>query len=521
MSSESSDEVSKLRERIDALEEEVAKRNKMGTTRRALLSGSVGLLGLAGLSGSATAADTAGQTGTFGDGNQDWDVQDVDATTVDTALLSGDYPQQLYAYADGSVVASVDPANTTTPLADATAAINNNGGTGTIQLPPTRITEAATIGSEILDIDIIGYGIHTSIVEFNDLSNDAFHFQSAELSKSRWDGFTISGSDAGNRTGGSAIHWDAETEGFNLGNIRFAEWIDKTIWFDSSHPFGSNWDYVTFTGGAGTGTNFGRNLVADSSALLIDIGVFQGNNQDQSTIIDINSDVHINISQFDVTGDPGKAVDASITPNGSLQIGQIHYETNSADTTRSGAMVTLTNNGDVNIGYIEDNNVTFDYIVELTFHPGNNRIGTINLSDSAGVNNNLINLVDAPDRDANYYGGPVSDIDNSANSKLGQMWSLKQGQVADPLTTTVTHTTGGATRDGISGTYSLETDAPKIQRIVPSTTGQVTADWSVNADAVWNDSYGWFDVRLEWVIDPGADMDFDVELIPENVGIGG
>lgn len=88
MSSESRDRadeetIAELKARVEELESKV---EAPSVSRRSLLAaGGGGLAALLFGSATASAADTSGQSGTFGTGNEDFNVQDVDSTTVDVS----------------------------------------------------------------------------------------------------------------------------------------------------------------------------------------------------------------------------------------------------------------------------------------------------------------------------------------------------------------------------------------------------------------------------------------------------
>jgi hypothetical protein len=103
---------------LAALAEQVADRLE----RRGVLAGGVGLAagGAAGalLGGGARADPDNTQTGTFGDGNEDWDVEDItanhmDASSVETGEVSNDnyVEPQVTASASSSYTADLSAAN--------------------------------------------------------------------------------------------------------------------------------------------------------------------------------------------------------------------------------------------------------------------------------------------------------------------------------------------------------------------------------------------------------------------------
>jgi hypothetical protein len=321
---------------------------------------------------------------------------------------------------------AIDPESTPTPVNDAIEKISgsqNKRGFGAVILPPSTIEEAAPIiPSEF--IQIIGWGINTSKIEFIDLAGDGIRVTDL---KEGWyvhlDGFTLSGSDKSERNGGSAIHFDNNSgyrpKHFNIGRLGFREWIGPVIHCERGSPFGCRWEYLDF----GFGHNNGCEIVLenDQSLMGTQIGYISAGNATGDTVLDIRfAGAKIFIGYINVGGSAGQALQVKSTSQGHINVGGINFE---SGVTVDKAAVSLNGPASTCIDYVRTMNVSVDSVIRLGRQNGNNIIRHVEVSDNTTVRVGKIEIADEPEAPS-YYFGSADEIVNTVRSTQGKIWAL-------------------------------------------------------------------------------------------------
>lgn len=352
--------------------------------------------------------------------------------TPEVTPTRGDTDPELQAALDGLVVPiapgvgsgdAVDPATTSTPVADAKAAVDDVGekeGFGAVLLPPTTIQEAEpVVPSEFMEF--VGWGANTSTVEFTDREADGFRITHLKEGKFvRLDGFTISGSDRNERTGGSAIHFINDSgvspKQFNIGNIAFRGWIDPVVHCELGSPFDSTWRHLDF----GYDANNGREIVLGrrQSLLGTQIGYIGAGNATEDTVFWTDfAGAKVKIGFLNIGGSAGQAVRIKTGANGHVHIGGINFEsTLSTDK----PVVSLQGEASTRLDYVQNTNSEARSMVQLKFKNGNNIIGPLRNNGSLRVGKVEIR---ADAASPSYYFGSSTDV-SVAPDVSGNIWAF-------------------------------------------------------------------------------------------------
>lgn len=393
--------------------------------RRAFLGGVTG--SLLGLSGCNQFQQEGTETGTPGatptdesapsDGRQPSDATPSDPTVKKT--LDGFV---VPIARDLDVSDAIDPTETETPVGDAVAKIDEAGGRrgfGTVLLPPTTVNEAApVIPSQF--VEFVGWGANTSVIEFTDGTRDGFRITHLKRGKFvTLDGFTISGGDKSERTGGSAIHFVNDTgvspKQFNIGNLAFRNWIDPVIHCEQGSPFGSVWQHLDF----GYDANDGREIVLEKgqSLLGLQIGFIGAGNATGDPVLYTDfAGAKLDIGFINVGGSAGQAVRIKAAKNGHVHVGGINFEPLDAT---DAPIVSVQGEASTRFNFVQNTNTRVRSMVQLRHNNGNNIIGPL-------LNNGTVEVdkIEVTDDSAqpSYHFGPASDVTAvNANSKV---WSF-------------------------------------------------------------------------------------------------
>lgn len=380
-----------------------------GLRRRDVLVGAAMMAGLAGcldaFSNSATETTTEDRTSATGDRTP---------TSPPTGTVQRVTPgrDQVLAARSGRVVpvssagstTAVDPSETETPVGDAISQINEAGGRpgfGSVLLPPGTITEAEPLVPTQYT-RIVGWGINTSVVRFTDLTSDGVRVERLRDAKfCTLDGFTLSGVDSAERSGGSAIHFDNPTANprrFTIGEIGFREWIDPVVHLERGTPFGSRWGHLEF----GFDRNDGREIVVgrNQSLLGTQIGLISAGNRTGDPVVSTTfSGARIHVGFLNIGGSAGSALRLDMTWNGHVSVGDINFE---SGVTTDEPIVRLDGPGAVRLDHVRNTEGEVGSIVELGRKNAHNVIGRVQNADS--VRRGKLEVTDQPAAPSYYFG---------------------------------------------------------------------------------------------------------------------
>jgi hypothetical protein len=384
--------------------------------RRSFIGGMTGLL--AGLAG----CGERGQTGTDGGPGTEQNGGDPPGQRPDGSLP--DPTAVLGPLLDGAVVpvatgmdsvATIDPAETSTPVGDAVARIDESGeneGFGAVILPPTTITEAEPVVPSHY-VQFIGYGVNTSGIEFTDLERDGFRVTRPEEGKFvALDGFTISGANSEERTDGSAIHFVNDSgrspKQFNIGDLAFRDWIDPVVHCEKGSPFDSTWHHLDF----GYDANDGREIVLEREQSLLgtQIGYIGAGNATRDPVLYTNfAGAKLDVGFINIGGTAGQAARIKSSKNGYVHIGGINFE---PVITTDRPIVSLQGRAPARIDYVQNTNTEARSMVQLNSDNGNKIIGP--LRDNGTLQVGKIEVRRDSSRPS-YYFGPPSDVVSASN----------------------------------------------------------------------------------------------------------
>lgn len=308
---------------------------RKGTTRRDLLAGSAGLLGLGGILTGATGGaqagdDQAGQFGTQaapldgyvedlydkngnrvaelpGDGSLDV-LQEMSAESVSTDDLTGAYPGKVRAVGGGEVVASIDPSTTSTPVADACAALNSAGVIGEV-LVSGSVNEDAPL-SNLYGNVVRGVGGGKSQLTFNlpDSTTPGVDLQRGSGVYDQDGGFEnliLYGGGFSSDSNVAILARNGDYEGFTLDRVIFNNWGGGAFHDDGvdSSLYNMDWGFVQATNIGGDVFNFGALGIANSADTILVSGGISG-----------RAWVHEDFGEFHISG--FNMSDTGYGPNG-------------------------------------------------------------------------------------------------------------------------------------------------------------------------------------------------------------
>lgn len=440
---------------------------------------------------------------------------------------------------------AIDPSETATPIQDAIDAIdatewyNPEFSPGAVLLPAGRIEEQGSLTNTVMK-SFLGHGIKATEVRFTDLSKPAIEQASVSAgdgSQTFWDGIRFNGVDGANRTG-AAIYIDKPgVRYFDVGRVVFREWND-VIYLDEECWFECYWDSF------GAIYIYGRSIVADgaslgASAWLIDkLNLYRDDGAGR--IIDARNagggnfmirDLHIQING-EINGESGPPpIEVNESSFGRFRIDNLHYETTVG--LDLPAIVRFSRGSKYQIDMVdvlgptefEDQTLVLDNVVQLQ-DVGQVRIGQHNKNPPATtIEQSWLGVSGAALDGAVRFEGDSSQVTETSGSTGGKVWALEDMRVVDPFhKETVTHTTGGPTE--INGISAGQTGTgregrkvtPRVQRLDP--VSMPNADFGVDTQFIWRGStdYERWVLRLDWVVDPGVDMDFELEVTTRGPG---
>jgi hypothetical protein len=329
---------------------------------------------------------------------------------------------------------AIDPTETDTPLSDAVAVLDETGdqpGKGAILLPPRKIRQEGAVRPSQF-VRFLGWGPQTSNVEFTDLTEDGFRITALKEGRFVYlDGFTMSGSDENQRSGGSAIHFISEEvspKQFNMGYMAFRDWIDPVLHFEKGSPYDSTWQHLDF----GWDGNRGREIVLEENQSLMgtQIGYISAGNSTGDTVFWTNfAGARLRIGFMNVGGSAGQAARIWATQNGHVHIGGINFE---SGVSVENPIVELRGPAAVKLGHVKNTDSTVDSIVQLTQDNANNIIEHVRNFRNFGARLNVgpIEIADEP-QGPSYYFGPSENVVNSAEATTNKFWALGDMRAAD------------------------------------------------------------------------------------------
>lgn len=468
---------------------------------------------------------------------------------IDTAQLQAAFDGLVVPVAPGLGMAdAIDPENTTTPVQDAIDAIDatdwykSEWSPGAVLLPAGIIEENGAL-TNTLTKAFVGWGIFATELRFPDLSTPAIEQTPisgwpGDCMRTHWDGIRFHGVDGANRTApGIRIDEDL-VRAFNVGRIAFQEWNDVIV-HDGGTWFESHWDWVTAQ------DIYGRSIVVNnvpfggSAWTIAKLNCYRDNGAGR--IIDARNsdggnvmirDFHIQVNAGGSNGGSGPpAVDVAGPTTGRFRIDNLHYETTvgldlPSVVRFSGAaqyqldMVDILGPNDTaGESLVVDNVVALDRVGQV-------RIGQHTKNpDATTINQSFLGVGGSPLPGAVLFAGHSDQVTETYGSTAGKIWALEDMRVVDPLyRATVTHTTGGPTVvDGINqglvgGRTTFTNLTPRIQQLDPVSIPDV--DFSVDHRFEWRGSsdYDRWALVLEWAVDPGVDVDFELEVTTRGPG---
>lgn len=335
--------------------------------------------------------------------------------------------------AETGVGDAIDPEATTTPIQDASDAINAAGSGGGRILLPTGTVDSPGEITGLGNVSVLGHGNYASTIRITDSAANGIFVgaetgtnvdqQQANGANTYLDGFEISGGDVGARTGGSAIQFSGRhVPAFHIGRVVLKDWggPDAVI---RQLPYSSSWRYIY-------AANFTGPFVATTEQAVVfdmQIGqIYAGPNDPTTPVVDINNgQVGAQIKGLNCGGSAGKVLrHQDSNRNAWLSVGWINTEPTSHQTISGGA-VELNGDRYAEIGHVSTGDVTADSVVELGAHdgsgagpgvgagPGRTRLHNIQVGGTS-VNNAPIEVT-APYSDPAvaplFYDGPESNIE--------------------------------------------------------------------------------------------------------------
>lgn len=455
--------------------------------------------------------------------------------------LRGSYPNRVRAIAESGVVASIDPSTTSTPVQDATDAIDNAGplvgssgmAAGAVLLPPkTNIQEQGPIQHGAFKW-FLGHGITSSVIEITNLSGNGIQQDSNESqdwSQCYLDGLAFHGSDTTNRTAGSAIYIDQNARGMGMGYVKFRNWggSDPVVFFDGASTFDQHWGSLLFDAKNIETKNF-RTEGAGGLGTGLSIGNIIGGASDQTDFVfdfDVGGHLGIDVLQIENNAGIGMIARSVGGEDDILQIGRVHYE--NSNNNNPGEAVRLDPSGyRVELGTVgvAGPNTTVDDIVRLD-ETDNVFIGHVGAATDATATDR-IDINKAP-TGPGVYMGPTSHVNNSVGSTAEGLFCVADQRYADPLAPGTMTLTGGS---GTGVKTTQETDVTSDQLADLNVILEVDSDPSNNFDYGWRPekpTFDWDDsdsaidvtVRANLTNDPGMGNDvtlaYEVTTAPGN-----
>lgn len=256
------------------------------------------------------------------------DGQDIEPASVTTESLDGTFPSELRAESAGEIVATVDPADTTTPVQDAIDAINTDGdGSGTIDVPGGNIADASPGLSGMADIIAEGEGIVSTTIEMTDTASPGLPVTAgSDLRAGGFRDLTFSGSDASARTTTEpAFLLDAAVFDVEMDRVNLSNWV-REFHFNTGDIYSSEWGLVVSNP---TEEVLVHDAAARSPGWSVDHwfvspdAVVTG-----QALFDINTGTMLDVTTMNAGSNSGRLVHIADTANdqGAMSIGTLNFE---------------------------------------------------------------------------------------------------------------------------------------------------------------------------------------------------
>jgi hypothetical protein len=329
---------------------------------------------------------------------------------VETGELSGSYPSNVRAISSGSVVASIDPGTTATPIQDGIDAVNNQGnGRGRIWIPDGIDTPGGLSGYSYTDL--LGYHQRTVVNHTDD--TQPFMVVDGErecnLHNLKVQG---PGTGAGQQ---SAIRWDQRSNAFNMGVMQFTGYAAGTngvLDMRNGSPWMSDWGYIRL------GDSTGDGFVCEDGGPLTRVGMLETYLNDQSKPLRITGGAW-RIGQVNIGAYMGRVQFFG----GSVEIGEINLESKQGIRDYP---IWIQNQHPLRLWhvYYYDQTPSVNTAVRLdngSENPGGQIIGRIR--DPGGNVSNLLSVA-ATLAQPTWYFGESADIDPWGSSGTGYLRSL-------------------------------------------------------------------------------------------------
>jgi hypothetical protein len=430
---------------------------------------------------------------------------DFGEVTTDELFDTGDI---LVYGAGNSLVETVEPSGSTTPVQDAVDLLESGGGTGTVLLPVGIVTESGRIDN-LRDKCIIGRGLSASTLEITDLGADGIRFDGD--TRTYLHNFTLSGSDKSNRTGGSALHWvNTNVRMNNIGLLQFTDWIDPVIHLDTGNTFSSEWGMLY-------NNSDGRFIRDEVGALLLTIHNIYSAGSTQSAVYSLENNVGGTtfIGELNAAGDHNSAIQAIGSTQNALSVRAINFEPKTDPSGGNAVNIQAGQNVDIETLRVVGS-INLDNGVIVQNYNGEVQVGEIITVGGPTFNNSKIRVAGGGAFDTaghvRYGGGRDDMTDNFENGE--KFWSEKNRQYQDPAAQNSPTLSGGSTPAArVDGYVGNQSPRPSLQKeeidSAPATDFAFSRRWE------WDESAGSWDLVYEWDTDPGAGN--DVVLITEAV----
>lgn len=441
--------------------------------------------------------------------------------------------------------AAVDPAESETPVQDAIDAIGaarGQGNRGAVLLPPGVVEEAGSL-TGTRGKSFVGWGVQASRLRFTALDEPGIT-QDPSIARDAgytyWDGIRFEGaagakSDATRTAPAVHIRQSPETEppdairGFNLGHVRFQDWDDPVIHLDGATIFESHWTWVDMNS-----FNTGRNVLVEDTSLggsSWTVDKLNLGRERPGRLFDARTArggrFHVQNLHFrdNAAGESdAPVIDIAGPTNLQVTVAQAEYETPDADLP---CVFRFEGGGRYHLGQAQYqvDRLAVDHLVELR-RANDATIGQWDRGGEIEVREAPLGLVGDQPFGTVLFHGRSDEVHNAVGSRRGRVFALEDRRVADPLYAgTVTHS-GDRTRirgvnraqDGSVIGSERRRFTPRLQRLRP--TAMPDESYAVDHRFEWrtDDGFERWDLVLEWDLDPGREVEFEVEVTRRGTG---
>lgn len=353
---------------------------------------------------------------------------------VETGDLTGTYPGEVRAIANGEVVSTIDPANTTTPVQDAHDAITGTtAASGTVFLPPATVDEASQVDwRSTYDVNLVGYGRRASAINFTSGTDKGFLWSKTQACTFR--DFRVTGPQSGNS---SAVIRIDDT---GTGNLK----VNMNVW-DRFEVRGWNGNFLEVVGGAAPFENtfapsYGLLSTIDAGAETAMINWAVGGRANFFGSLAIYPDDSVSAADSaiynDLTGGDNSAMfqwlnlGGTAGPiadvNGGFTMGAVNFEPATQNTTTHDLFTLRGSTSPQRVYHVETaGGPTVDSIYTIQ-SGGNAWLASPWTRGAATISTNIVDIQDSPagGQGTVYYFGPAGNITNSTAETNNSVRSL-------------------------------------------------------------------------------------------------